>query len=494
MSQNVAAERLLISCFIRHPDTFFQSYSYLTIEDFTAISCQAIYKCLSSLYIDKQTTNVSKLKVVAEAKSIGIENFLSLTKDGSILDEILQHNVDQQEFAKLFSDVKKCSLIRNYGTATDAIKAYLKETNDSPDKIIEQVEEKILAQSNLLDNNKNAIISLSEKAQQIVEDLANDPGNLGIDIGMPIWQHKIGQIRNGTITFMAATAKSGKSQIGLRAALKVAHKMHLPTLLIDTELNSRDQSVRLVGMFAGVPYNIIETGLWKMDATQLKAEGVSDEDIIRILDYGKRMKDPELWEKVKKLPVDYLSASGLSVEQIIPKMRQWILSKVKPNRDTKDVQCLIVYDYIKLSSLDEIQNGKIAEWQMHGLNVAALHDFAKQYNIPIFAFGQTNREIDDNWNCIAGGKRIIENVGSISLLKAKNEEEKMLDPTGDHLIRVFGARYGPATPNGHININFRKECGHVEELEYKIINYFQEKQKRLQAYKKQKEEDADDDE
>jgi len=493
MSHNVAAERLLLSCFIRHTDTFFEAYSFLTEDDFTSPSCKSIFQCISSLFIDKKTTNLSKLKIIAEAKSLGIDNFMSLTKDGAILDEILAQKVEPAEFGKLFIDVKKCSIIRNYDGAADSIKAYLADTSDNPDTIIQEVESRILKQSNTIDNGRHAIVSLNKRAKKIIEEYADNPGSLGLDIGLPIWQHRSGQIRNGAISFMAASAKMGKSQFALRAGKIVAHKHKVPVLIIDTELNEKNQAIRFVGMFAGVPYNILETGFWKLTEDELHKEGVPEDQIPAIVDYGKRLRDPDLWEKIDNSSIDYLPAAGLGMEQIIPKMRQWVLSRVKPSKDAKAPQCLIIYDYIKLSSLDEIKGGKVAEWQMHGLNVAALHDFANHYNVPVFALGQTNKEIDDNFNCIAGGKRIVENVDSISLLKVKTEEERMLDSNGDHLIRVFAGRFGPGTPNGHININFRKDCGHLEELEYKIINFFQEKQKRLQEYKKQRDQKDDDD-
>jgi replicative DNA helicase len=207
------------------------------------------------------------------------------------------------------------------------------------------------------------------------------------------------------VVFVAATTKAGKSQFGLSCAAKAAMK-GLPVLICDSE-----------------PTQYIETGFWRMDAAQLRGFGVSAEKIDEILDCGKRMRDPRVWERIEKMPIYYQSTSGMDVSDVIPHMRRWVLSHVKPDRETRVPQCLVVYDYIKLAMTDEIRSGRLQEYQLHGLNVASLHDFTKKYNIPMIAFGQTNNEIDDDLKCIAGAKRISENVGSITLWKRKGDRE-----------------------------------------------------------------------
>lgn len=286
----------------------------------------------------------------------------------------------------------------------------------------------------------------------------------------------------------------GKSQFGLRAALTVAHKLNLPVLLVDSELSEADQKIRLVGMLAKVPYNIIETGYWKLTRDELKIRNINDEDIDRILDYSKRLRDDRLWEIAEKLPIDYMQISGMSVQEVIPHMRRWLLTKVKPNKDSKFPECLIVYDYIKLANVDELHGGKIAEYQVHGLNVAGLHDFCKDYNIPILTFGQTNREIDDNFNCVAGSKRIVENVDSISLIKKKTEEEKSMDPTGSHLMRVWAGRHGSGTDSSHINVEANLEYGEFTELNLSTVNFAEVKAKKLEDWKKKRKGKSKDDE
>lgn len=294
---------------------------------------------------------------------------------------------------------------------------------------------------------------------------------------------------------MVATAKAGKSQFGLRAAKEAAHRQNLPVLLMDSELNENDQKIRIAGMMAEVPYNIIETGYWQLSEQQLRAEGIEDDqEIADILEYGRRLRTDALWEKVEALPIEYMKISGLSVADCIPHMRRWVLQKVKPDPKAKHAQCLIVYDYIKLSSLDEIGRGRVPEWQMHGLNVSSLHEFAKKYNVPVLAFGQTNNELDDGFRCVAGGKRISENVSSISYLKAKTQDERSFDGNGSHLIRVFATRFGRGTKDGYINYEADLRFGKFTELAVGTVDFGAEARRRAQRARDGKSEtEADDD-
>ena len=187
--------------------------------------------------------------------------------------------------------------------------------------------------------------------------------------------------------------------------------------------------------------------------------------IDEIIAYGARLRDPRLWEAIEGMPLYYQSISGLSVSDVIPHMRRWVLTHVKPDRETRVPQCLIVYDYIKLSMTSEIKSGVLAEWQQHGLHVSAIHDFAKQYNVPIIAFGQTNNEVDDSLRCVAGGKRISENVTSVSYFKRKSDQERANDNSGTHMVKIFKARFGSALWGSYINYNADLSCGDFQELD-----------------------------
>jgi replicative DNA helicase len=475
---NVAAEKLLLAGLVRHPDEFFEYCTYLGADNFSSEGAKLTFEALQSLMMEKDAQTVSKAKLVSAAKALGHVNYLATVRNGDWLDELFAEQVTVQELTQHFLEVQRQSLASKYVQATEDVRQYLKTTDDPLHKIIGYVEDTIVQQVTMLDRGEHSISYLTKDARKKIQALAEDPGQLGIDLGYPIWQNRIGQLRNGGITFVVGTTGSGKSQFGLRAAVTAAHKAGLPVLLLDSELNANDQLIRTVAMLAEVPYDIIECGYWNMTRYELIEAGVDDqEEIERIEKYAARLKDDRFWAVAEKLPIEYVSISGLGVQEALPHIRRWLLTRVKPDLETKAPQCLIVYDYLKLATVDEIRGGRIAEWQSHGLNMSALHDLMKKYNVPALVFGQTNNQIDNGIQCVAGGKRISENATSVSYFKRKTEEEKSMDGNGSHLWRVFKARYGKGTHAGYINCAADLSIGKFNELGLGTVNFEEERRK-----------------
>lgn len=478
---NIQAEKLLLSGLISNPDVFFELTPYLDADiDFTSPGSRLTYEVLCHLYIEQELQKVSRSKILAGARLLGFTDYMQETRNGKALDDILAEHVSDFETKKHFQEVKKHAYIKSLTVKMQEVRNYIGSTDEPLSKIIAKVEDNLVSTAGILDGNEHAPINLTDGLEKFIKSFADDPGHIGLDLGFPVWQSRIGQIRNGSVTFIAGTTKSGKSQLGMRAALIAAHKHGVPVFLVDSELNKNDQRIRLAGMLAEVPYNILETGYWKFTREQLSKEGVEDDcEIEKILEYGRRMRAPEVWELADRLPIHYLSITGMGVQEVLPHLRRWVLTHVKPDRNAKVPQCLIVYDYIKLANIEEIRGGRIPEWQLHGLNVAALHDFATRYHVPIMTFGQTNREADDGLQCIAGGKRIAENVTSISYIKRKSDEERSMDANGSHFMKVFAARYGGSTGEaGYINFRVDLACGMFEEIGMGTVNFAEERERR----------------
>jgi hypothetical protein len=493
---NIQAEKLLLAGLTQNPDTYFELTPYLdTDTDFTSAGSRMTYDVLGYLYMELELQKVTRSKILAGARALGLTSYMQETRNGEALDDILAESVDTLETKRHFQEVKRHSYIKGLMLQMQEVRDYVGSTDEPLSKIIATVEDKLVSTAGILDGNENAPVRITEGLKDFIYSFADDPGHIGLDMGFAVWQSRVGQIRNGSVTFIAGTTKSGKSQLGVRAAIIAAHRHGIPVFLVDSELNQNDQKIRLAGMLAEVPYNILETGYWKLSREELVKEGIEQEcEIEKIIEYGKRMAVPELWELADRLPVHYLSISGMGVQEVIPHLRRWVLTHVKPDREAKVPQCLIVYDYIKLANVEEIKGGKIPEWQLHGLNVAALHDFATRYHVPIITFGQTNNVADDGLQCIAGGKRISENVTSISYIKRKSDEERSMDPNGTHYIKVFAARYGGSTgESGYVNYNVDLSCGVFEEIGMGTVNFAEERARRRQEAQSARRGNNDDD-
>ncbi len=462
---NIAAEKVFLAGVAHHPSKLFEYVEYLDETDFQHAVTRMTFEAIRSLIINKEAETLTKAKIVAEARALGHQNYLSATKNGEWVDELFAETITIHEVDAHFLEVKRQSLKDKYSESFQELRDYLSSTDDPLSVMISRVENEIVSKVNILDKGEHAIQDMREGFKDFLETLADDPGHIGLDLGYPIWQERVGHVRNGTITFIVGTTGSGKSQFGMKAACLAARK-GLPVLYLDSELKKQDQWIRMAAMIAKVPSEYVETGFWRMTEAELRAHGVNDiETLDEIAACGRRLRDPRLWEAIDKMPIFYQSISGLSVPDVIPHMRRWLLTHVKPDRTTRTPQCLIVYDYIKLAMTNEMSRGILQEWQQHGLHVANLHDFANKYNIPMIAFGQTNNEIDEGIKCVAGGKRISENVDSVSYFKRKTEQERASDGTGTHMVKIFKSRFGRGLWGSYINFNADLRFGEFTEID-----------------------------
>lgn len=478
MFSDVSAECILLACYARYPEKFFDTIEFVDSEDFVNAGFRAIFEAIRSLYLTKEAKKISRAKIISEAKQLGYGNFMSITSNGEHISKVLDQPVDASEFNDYLLKVKRQALRRHYETNLQDALIYNRNTEDSATKIISTIEAKVVQPSFPMDRGRHSIVSITKDAENLITSMADTPGQFGVDLGFPEWQQRVGQVRNGSVTFIAASTKSGKSLCGVHMALAAAYKSGIPVLIADSELNQRDQTVRMTGSLAKIPFDILETGYWKLSEDQLRAAGIEEAEIPLIKEYGQRLRNRDFWDRFGKLPISYLSISSLGIPEVIPLMRRWVLTHVKPDRDSRFPQCLIIYDYIKLAHRDELRGG-LQEYQVHGLNINELHDFANDYNLPIIAFGQTNRALDDDINCIAGGKRITENVDSITLWKRKDQDERAIDPAGNIRLKVFEARYGSGTHIGHINVQGDLDRGGFKEIGYSPIDMVAERRSRL---------------
>jgi replicative DNA helicase len=292
-------------------------------------------------------------------------------------------------------------------------------------------------------------------------DLAEHPGELGVDIGFPMWQRSIGGLRNGTVTLMAATAKAGKSQIGVRAAVELSN--HIPVLYCDSELNEVAQSVRSFGMFGEINYEILETGYWKADRNTIIRDGYDQTFATQCGLARQVLEDEDAWDEFDAHRIYYKKMTGMTAREMLPFLRRWVMQHAGIDQGGHQARCLIVWDYIKLARVDEVKKAGVGAHDILGDTCMALHDFAEEFNVPILAFGQTNRTIEKDMAMIAGAKKIVELVDSITLFHKKDADDLVRSPEGTHELHNLGSRHGKGIST-HINVDADLGIGKFKEL------------------------------
>ncbi len=461
MIQAAGAERAVLSILFNKPESLFLIDNILEGSDFTNFGNKAIYSLLREIVIDSPDTTIDQYVLISKAEEKGLSDFLSLTHDGELIEALdaTKGAINPDTLPSHVSAIKTASIKRNVLGLIEGLSEEIEEFDGKPIDLVNHIEDKIYSSLKYIDNDGDDIENLSDDFESVINSFADGDFVQSLNVSMPRWQKDSGGIRNGTVTGIFARAKEGKSQIAAYLSKEAAIDGHalnmiegfeeqkIPVLYLDSELQLRDQQMRVASMMTGIKYEEIESGSWKSDADKVA-------------------KIRAAFEKIKDAPFYYKSIAGRSISYIIPIIRKFVQRHVNKTVDSNIPQCLVVYDYIKLTDSRDLKTG--AEWQLLGFLVGALHDLAVQLNIPMVVFGQLNREAlkVDSVSTVGGSDRITHNLDSLTLFRKKREEEIQLDGTqrGSHIMKVLLARRGA----GHdyddwVNVHFDKSAGQFKE-------------------------------
>lgn len=250
---------------------------------------------------------------------------------------------------------------------------------------------------------------------------------IGIPTGFPLWDKAIGGgLRRGTISVISARSKQGKSWQALNMGRNVA-KLGIPVLYLDTELTEEYQKDRLLSIVSGCPIRQLETGKFKysQELTQKLKNAV---------------------QEIKNYKLFYESIAGMSHTEALALARRWLVKNVGFNEKGQANDCLIIYDYMKLTSASQLTR-VTPEYIMLGLMLTDMHNFAVKYSVPFLGFVQTNREGIDNTDTsiIAGSDRILWLCSNMSVLRNKDETDIEMGSSwesGNKKLSVLETRHG----------------------------------------------------
>jgi replicative DNA helicase len=431
---------------MKNPQLVFEIDDVLAEADFTNGGAQVIYRSIKEILLSEPEAVIDHYTLISHAEQNGIDNFLSLTHNGELLDAINQTQVNPKSLGRHVNVIKTMSIKRNAIGMLDDLKDEVEGFGGEAVELKNMVEDRVFREMRALDSGDEEIVRMDTDYEDTINKFAEQNAILGLNLGLPRWQRDCGGVRNGTVTGLFARAKAGKSQFAAFCGTQSAIFQQLPTLYLDTELQLRDQQMRLTSILSGIPYNEVEAGSWKAHKDQVA-------------------KIKEGFGLVKDSPFYYKNISGRSVNHVIPVIRKFFHKYVGESKGD-EVKCLVIYDYIKLMSMADIKDA--AEWQVLGFLLSAIHDVAAQLNIPILALGQLNREAlrMDNEYTVSGSDRITHNLDSLTIFRQKREEELDGDgrTRGTHIFKVPIARKGPGHTDGdYINMNFLKDRGQFKE-------------------------------
>jgi replicative DNA helicase len=434
-----AAERAILSILIKEPDRFFTINDILLPGDFVNTGSALIYEIIKDLIVAEKSVKLDKHIIIATAEQKNVDGFYHHTLNGELIDAIVEQNINANNFVKFVAAVKQASLKRALINKCEDLKDDIELWDGKTIDMRNMVETSILDSLKALDTGEDEVQCLADNFEETINNYADLEGDMGIDIGLRRWQRDVGYIRNGAITGIFASTKVGKSQLSMWSAFQAAVIQRKPVLYLDTELQLRQQQMRLCGIMTGIPYNIIESGKWKGDREQIA-------------------KVKEAFAVIRDAPIYYKNIAGRSVHSVIPLIRKFVYKNLGGPIIGDEGKGLVIYDYIKL--MDSTDVDRLQEYQLIGLLMSSLHDCAAHLNIPIMALGQLNKQED------IGIRRIVENVDSATILRPKKLEELQEDgpSRGTHVLEARFARNGCGhSYNEWVNVHFDKSCGQFKE-------------------------------
>lgn len=442
----IGAERAILSILIKSPELYFEACDVLSEADFTVTGNGLIFGVIKHILSDNPDSKLDRYIIFSEAEKLGVRDFFHHTLDGELVEALENSPHSKENFNRFLSNLKQASIKRALINTFDELKDDVELYNGHSIDLKNMVEDKVLNAVKTIDKGEEEVVNLSDDFEETINAYADNP-TIGLDIGMPRFQKDVGKIRNGSITGLFARAKAGKSQFAMWAAYQTAIKKGLPVLYLDTELQKREQQMRLCGMVSKIPFEEIESGAWRSDKTKIQV-----------------IKDAA--KEVSGSPLYYRNIAGLSVEYVIPTIRKFVYNQLGGPTEGNEPKGLVIYDYIKLMSAHDLE--RIKEWQLLGLLASNLHDCVVKYNIPMIALGQLNKDaykIDSEMTA-AGADRLVHNLDSFTILRDKKQEEIEIDGKmrGNSLLKVCVCRHGPGHDGTEwINLHFDKGSGQLQE-------------------------------
>jgi replicative DNA helicase len=442
------AERIILAGMIQHGSSaFFDHSTILTTNSFYFPENQLIFEAIKNLITVENVSKPNIPSILAKLSSID----KSVINQYSLPDYLLAINEDKISIEEISPSVKRVvrlstarSLIDKLNFAIDSIRGV---TGDEPIIDIIHMAEKPISDFTMSLISTEDICSLGEKLETYLQQLAEEqPESLGIPTGYPRYDKLIGGgLRFPGIHMLGARSGVGKSF----KALNVAHNIcnnGIPVLYLDTELTKEITLGRWSSLITGIPLNHIENGSFAKNENGYK-------EIIRKA------------KECSKLPFSYLNISGKNHQDWLSISKRWIMNTVGM-KNGKVNPCVIIFDYIKLMNLDNIKD--FAEYQYLGQIMTDLHNFAVQYDLPIWSAVQLNREgiTKEDQGIVSGSDRIVYLCSSLTIMKDKTPDDLAADPlvNGNKKLIIAKSRFGPGTMNGeYINLKCNLERAKITE-------------------------------
>jgi replicative DNA helicase len=454
---DLQAERAVLSGVFAHGSKGFDEVrDIVDTNTFTDELHQVIFNCCEYHIKDNVDVVLDYPSFIASATALGHADLFMRGKadnNAKLLRTIMNFPIELSNVRKLAARIKKLEIGRILDRELNGAQKQIRTiTGDEPiDFILSLAENPIFDLTTSLSGRQNTgPVLMGEGVKDYVQYLINNPVEMvGISTGNPLYDEAIGGgLRRGTVNFIGARPKVGKTTHCDNAALHIAGKTRIPVLNIDTEMTKQKHRCRILANLSGVDIKEIETGKFGKHPTKVE-------------------KVNKAADLLASMPYYYESVVGMEFEDILGIMRRWIRRVVGQDQSTGATNpCVIIFDYFQLMNGDGLSNKNVQEYQLLGFQIKALHNFMVRHDVPSLAYIQLNRDgiTKEETDIVSGSDRQVWTCSSLGILKKKGEEEIAEDNSGNRKVVILVTRDGPGLEDGdYINMKFNGNINRLTE-------------------------------
>jgi replicative DNA helicase len=439
------SERALLASLCQFGLDAYSDVDYITNECFNDQQNALVFDMLKKIIETGAKPDISL--ILSAANEMGFGSFFEKPEELGYIRSLFNLPVNLLNVGHYAVKLKKSYLLQKLRQTNLVIKKSLEEAtgNESIEELLNIVEKplsEILNSAYSVQNDEPKLIF--DDMEDHIYRLMEDPSKYtGLKTGFEAYDRAIGGgIRRGNVDVVAGRPKSAKSTFGLQVGMNTANA-GVPVLIIDTEMNMDGIKNRSIANQSGVDINEITSAEIKRKQDKFKR-------VIRAA------------QEKQKLPIYHINVSGRDFKSILAIIKKWIMKYVGRDENGKTKDCLIIYDYLKLTTSDDISKN-MQEYQVLGFQMTELYNFMVKNDCPCLAFVQLNRDMD-----VSQSDRIKWLCTSFSKFLHKSDEEMADDVEAretpyNRKIEVECSRWGPGTEYGnYINMRVKGEFARIE--------------------------------
>ena len=417
---------------------------FLNEESFPTSRDEALWFVFKNIYEgNSPPTRATGAEYVAMANQIGLGT--EVRDNNSYLRELSKIRTESDAVIRAAKTLKKDQIRRDLiNKAEGIVEELMKMRIDSDtqiDKIISSAESPILDYVSSLNMNTNQVKLLSDGAREHIYSLINEPREyIGIPSFIDPWNAAVGGGYRPGIHILSARRKKGKSSHAMCDA-KFVGGLGIPVLYLDREMVAEVAQVRLAASLGRVNTLDIEHG--RINPGDRKHTSLN-----------------KGLDKFEQLPIYYANIAPYSIDEIVSLIRRWLIRHVGYGENGKMNPCLIIYDYIKITSSTEVSNA-VKEYQAVAFYANKLADMGLKYGISVSCYTQSNKEDD-----VSMSDRLSHIGNSVSFLREPDSTEQQAKPNlGNRRLYLECTRFGPGFgPDDFVAMNLEGEYATLNVL------------------------------